>query len=337
MIQKTDIATLYQPTFMRNQPLVYVIVVTYNGVQWIRECINSVRGSIYPCVIVVVDNASTDGTQQILSDEYKNIIYLPQEKNLGFGSANNIGISVAINMGADFCFLLNQDAFMLPDTISTLVAFMQCHPTYELATPLHCNPDTSRLDPKTQRTYLQHYQIDLISDACLGRLKDYYQIRGINAAAWLVSTRAWLKVGGFDPLFFMYGEDDDLINRFDYHELTFALIPNAYVIHVRGKNPTANLTWVQSIKRLAIRKRASFLVSVKFPSNDKLRTRLLVLFCDGLLRPTVDFLIERNFSELFAHYLATISIIIDIKKIIKHAKLCRETGPHFLNNNISSR
>ena len=83
---------------------VFVVIVTYNGVQWIRKCLQSCQD--YP--VVVVDNQSTDATVEIIQNEFPKVHLIEESKNHGFGQANNIGISYALNKGADYVFLLNQ-------------------------------------------------------------------------------------------------------------------------------------------------------------------------------------------------------------------------------------
>ena len=96
----------------------FIVIVTFNGMQWIEKCLNSVH-SVYK--IVVVDNYSSDDTVAYIKNKCPRAKLLLQSKNLGFGAANNIGISYALNQGADYVFLLNQDVYIESNTIDKLI------------------------------------------------------------------------------------------------------------------------------------------------------------------------------------------------------------------------
>jgi len=90
---------------------VSVIIVSYNFEQWIDRCLGSLRRSTSPISVIVVDNGSKDKTTQIIEKNYPEVHLIKTGANLGFGKANNIGIRYAMEQGADYFFLLNQDAW----------------------------------------------------------------------------------------------------------------------------------------------------------------------------------------------------------------------------------
>ena len=100
---------------------IFVIVVTYNGVAWIEKCINSIAISTVPSNVIVIDNCSSDETVFLIKENYPWVQLVENKENLGFGKANNIGIKYAIDSNADFVLLLNQDAWLEPDTIGKLL------------------------------------------------------------------------------------------------------------------------------------------------------------------------------------------------------------------------
>jgi GT2 family glycosyltransferase len=87
----------------------------------------------------VVDNNSADDTVNFIKANYPEVTLLEQNKNLGFGKANNIGISLAMKNEADYVFLLNQDAWVQPDTIEKLVSAHQREPQFGILSPMHLN------------------------------------------------------------------------------------------------------------------------------------------------------------------------------------------------------
>ena len=98
---------------MKKNINVKIIIVTYNGMQWLARCLSSCIG--YD--VIVVDNASTDKTITFIKENFPDVKLIKQNSNLGFGQANNIGLSIALKEDVDYIFLLNQDAYLQPETI----------------------------------------------------------------------------------------------------------------------------------------------------------------------------------------------------------------------------
>jgi len=207
-----------------------IIIVTYNSMPWINRCLSSCGN--YP--IIVVDNASTDETVAFIVSNYPNVILLKQAKNLGFGQANNLGIRFALDHGAEHVFLLNQDAYLVTDVLEQLVRFQKSHPDYGILSPIHITGNKEKLDKNFSNYMLREKTGQFYSDFVLGNpLANVYDVPFVNAAAWLVSKKCLETVGGFDPLFFHYGEDDNYCQRVAYHGFKIGVLPKTYVIHDR--------------------------------------------------------------------------------------------------------
>ena len=110
-----------------------VVVVTYNALPWLEQCLDSVRGH----EVVVVDHGSTDGTLELVRERYPAIRVIEQE-NKGMGGGNNAGMRVA---DGRYFFLLNSDAWVLDDGLDRLVAFADAHPEAAVVGPRLRNPD----------------------------------------------------------------------------------------------------------------------------------------------------------------------------------------------------
>ena len=212
---------------------VFVIIVTYNGKQWYDRCFSSLLLSELPVHIVVVDNASSDDTVEYIQTHFPEVHLIASDKNLGFGQGNNKGISYALDRGADYVFLLNQDAWIEPDTISKLIAVHKENPQYGILSPMHLNADKTDIEKG-----LINYVADLkitdsrwINDLYFTRLKDVYDTSYVNAAAWLLPRKTIETVGGFDPIFYHYGEDDNYMQRVLFHGLKIGICPNVRVVH----------------------------------------------------------------------------------------------------------
>ena len=212
---------------------VFVIIVTYNGKQWYDRCLDSLRHSRLPTQVVVVDNASSDDTVEYIQTHFPEVHLIASDKNVGFGQGNNKGISYALDHDADYVFLLNQDAWIEPDTINELVRIHKNNPEFGILSPIHLNADKTDIE-KGLISYMADLKItdpSWINDMYFGRLKDVYDTIYVNAAAWLLPRRTLETVGGFDPIFYHYGEDDNYMQRVLYHGLKIGICPQVRIVH----------------------------------------------------------------------------------------------------------
>jgi len=202
---------------------IFVIIVTYNGARWIDKNIPSLLDSAYPVHIIVIDNKSTDNTLELLY-RYSELDIIKSETNLGFGKANNIGMQRALDLGADYMFLLNQDAWVFNDTMSSLVSKMQRYPNLGLLSPLHYSANVTDLD-QSFATYYSRKTQDLDNSTAI--------VPFVNAAAWILSRQCVEKVGFFEPLFGHYGEDRNYCDRVSYHKFLIGIDADAKIVHDR--------------------------------------------------------------------------------------------------------
>jgi GT2 family glycosyltransferase len=122
-----------------------IIIVTYNGMEWVDRCLGSVYGRVGQLVIVV-DNVSTDGTPERIRSRFPDVVLIKAMANLGFGKANNLGISEALNRGATSVFLLNQDAWLEEGALGHLLQVQLEHPGFGVLSPVHLNGAGDDLD-----------------------------------------------------------------------------------------------------------------------------------------------------------------------------------------------
>ena len=211
---------------------IFIIIVTYKGHQWYERCFTSLRDSEYPVQTIVIDNASNDGTVEYIREHFPEIHLIESKENLGFGRANNIGMRYALDNGCDYVFLLNQDTWIESNTLRILVSIAQKYLDYGIFSPMHMEADMQHLNfmiDDGNRNY------ELLSDAYTHNLKEIYSIKYVNAAAWLLPRKTLESIGGFCPLIFHYGEDDDYIHRVLYHNLKVGMVPSARIVHDTSK------------------------------------------------------------------------------------------------------
>ena len=218
-----------------NEESCWTVIVHYNGAEWIERCLNSFSKTKYQDKIIVVDNCSTDKEGlQIITNKFPKILLLRLNENIGFGRANNVGIELAIEKKAKYIFLLNQDAWMCEDnTIENLVQVANENPDFGIVSPIHFNSTQTALDQGFGAYLANIKDAELLSDIFLRKFKNIYEIPFVNAAAWLLNIKNFEKIGFFDPDFFMYGEDTDLINRVLYHHNKLGITPLANICHAR--------------------------------------------------------------------------------------------------------
>ncbi len=211
---------------------IFAVIVTYNGMQhdWIEICLKSLEQSTMPVTAIVVDNNSADGTREYVPEHFPDAVWFPQEKNLGFGQANNLGIKYALDNGADYILLLNQDATIHPDALRLLT---DASDGESLLSPVHLNGDGTKLD-EMFRISIKPKDGMLFSDLLLNKkLEKSYETGEICAACWLLPADVVRKIGGFNPLFFHYGEDNNYYQRLVYHKVKTLLVPQATMCHDR--------------------------------------------------------------------------------------------------------
>ncbi len=268
---------------------VFVIIATFNGKRWYDRCFSSLRASEIPLNVVVIDNASSDDTGSYLKSNFPEIHLIESEKNLGFGQGNNIGIRYAMDQGADYVFLLNQDAWIEPDTLLGLVGVHKKHLEFGILSPMHLNLEKTEIE-KGLMHYIADFKIidtGLIDDLYFGRLSDLYETQYVNAAAWLLPRHTLETVGGFDPIFFHYGEDDNYIHRVKFHGLKIGICPKVSISHdterrvIQSKFSSQNAYKFLLVELTNINEKALFIKSIIYYCRKSLNKLLKFYFQDS--------------------------------------------------------
>lgn len=290
------------------QKKIFVIIVTWNGMKWIKRCLDALRGSTYPVQTIVIDNGSKDETVSFIQKNYPEIHIIESGKNLGFGQANNVGMRYALANGCDYVYLLNQDAYVYPDMFQILIdeaEKKENQERYAIYSPLHINSNVHKMD-KQFKDYLQNIASTIAEDVYLSEPKAIYPVNGVPAAGWLLPRNTLETIGGFDPMFFHYGEDVNYFQRVNYHKYTTGIVPNAKMIHDRDSfgNPDAYMVGkiargIDSYIMLDINKSKSQIIKMLF----KEFVLFLFMLCKGKPKYTLEFAgYFPNFIGNFARY-----------------------------------
>ena len=310
----------------------FAVIVTYNGAPWLQRCLDSLSLSVPVPAIIVVDNASTDSTLQIAS-AHVGVTLIETGANLGFGRANNIGIACALNRGADFVFILNQDAHVAVNAIQLLVQAAIANPNTGILCPMQLNEAGTGIDP----TFLHHYLAPnvpaLINDAVLSSMAESYVASALPAAAWLFSDHFLMEVGGFDPLFFMYCEDDDLCSRATFMGYEVRIVPASTFYHCRGfHEKTSSESVLQKITRKASRLRSLLVRDAKAPGK-KFSTSVWRSCVMRLAEGVTQLLNHRDWIMCVASIFAVCQVLTELHRIIRHREVCMGKGAHWLSLN----
>lgn len=258
-----------------------VIIVAFNAAKWIERCIESVLNQSDSTIqIIVIDNNSQDDTVERLDRYGEKLTVIHSPGNIGFGRANNIGINKSIEMGCDYCFLLNQDAWIEPNCICSLLDAAEDNQDAGILSPVQCSYDSSSLHCGFQ-SYLPSQRRQSLSEFP-------FKVNFIQAALWLIPVNTLREVGGFDPVFFMYGEDDDLAARVRNSGRSIIVVPKAIGHHRESQGSP-------SIKRQADRYFTDTVGLLRFSYHSIWRRYLIVGV--GFLRSFTTFACALKFRK----------------------------------------
>ncbi len=247
---------------------ILTIIVTYNGMKWLSRCLGSLRQSSLSTDVLVVDNGSTDGTIEYIRSEFPEVQLVATGQNFGFGRANNIGLKKAVAEGYDYVYLLNQDAWVFPQTFEHLIAAMEAAPEYGILSPMQLTATEDKMDPRFVRwcpaaawkewtqirpasqtdnlsdgLSVEKYDTNSDSDAVSRFISEsmpgkIHTVSFVMAAHWMISRACFTKVGGFSPAFAHYGEDDNYVHRAKYHGFKIGILSAAGAVHDREMRPS---------------------------------------------------------------------------------------------------
>lgn len=230
----------------------YVVIVSYNTRDLLRDCLSAVLASSGVVVRpIVVDNASRDGSAQMVRTDFPAVQLIEPGANLGFAAANNIALRALGFGGGDagapeFALLLNPDTRVQPEAIATLLSFMQAHPRAGMAGAQLRYPDGSYQQsafhfPGIAQTWLDFFPAHhrIMNSALNGR----YPRRAVPfecdhplGASMLVRREALAQAGLLDDGYFMYVEEVDWARRIRAAGWQIWCEPRAEIVHYEGQS-----------------------------------------------------------------------------------------------------
>ena len=214
-------------------PKVSIITINWNGKEDTAECLESVKRLDYPNYeIIVVDNASTDGSVEFLRERFPEITYIENEENVGWTGGCNAGIEYAMKGGVEYVFILNNDIVVDKDCLKELVKVAESDPKIGFVGPrIRSYEEPEKII--SQGVSLNYKTLRVKK----GEVRDMGQFKGVKDVNWvddtvlLVKKSVIEKVGMHDPVYFMYAEDTDWSYRVTNAGFRILYTPLASVWH----------------------------------------------------------------------------------------------------------
>ncbi|MGH2592460.1 MAG: glycosyltransferase family 2 protein [Anaerolineae bacterium] len=224
-----------------------IVVVNWNVRDLLRRCLDSIFAAGQPRLeVIVVDNASSDGSLDMLRADFPHVTLIANADNRGFPAANNQGLAAARGR---LVMTLNPDTAIVADALARMIAYLDAHPDVGALGPQLLNPDGSiqssrRRFPTFATALFESTWLQGIAPHSV--LRRYYvddvpgdvpqEVDWVTGACIVVRREALEAVGGFDPDFFMYSEELDWCRRIKSAGWKIVYLPAAKVIHHLGKS-----------------------------------------------------------------------------------------------------
>ncbi|MCG2789481.1 MAG: glycosyltransferase family 2 protein [Actinomycetia bacterium] len=223
-----------------------IIIVSYNSSNLLEECLDSIFK--YPCGqnygIIVVDNNSSDGSQELVRKKYPGVELITNTSNVGFAAANNMAIK---STDSDFILLLNSDCQVYENSLDEMLGFIERITEAAVVGPKIINSDGSiqyscRKFPSIIDAGLHSILVNIAPDNPVSRkykLADIsrekpFEVDWVSGSCMLVRRQALLRTGFMDENYFMYVEDIDLCFQMWKKNWKVFYYPHAEILHHVG-------------------------------------------------------------------------------------------------------
>ena len=232
---------------------VSIVIINYNTKALTLECVQSIYNQTQGVgfEVIVFDNASQDGSRQVLSDlAYENYHYIYNQENIGFSRANNQASKLA---KGQYLFFMNSDMVLLNDVTAILKKYYEDSRQIGIVGPCFLNADKSlqvscRNFPSLVFGLLKFFPFlnGLLSDescAYYQQDRDYsliQEVDTVSAGALFIRRKLFEDIGRFDAFSFMYAEDADICRQVRDRGLKVVFMPDARLIHYGGASTQLN-------------------------------------------------------------------------------------------------
>jgi GT2 family glycosyltransferase len=206
-----------------------IIILTYNNKKILEDCILSIQKfTRVNYEVIVVDNNSSDGTQDLVRSKFPHVKLIANSQNLGFTRANNKGLGSA---SGHYALILNDDTYLKDDAFSHIIAFMEKHTDIGI-----CGPKLLNIDGTTQ------YQGSFLSKPRWNS-KIPVDVPFVIGAAMFIRTSILNEIGTFDENLFFYNDDLDICKSAKKAGYRVVYYPEASIFHYGGLGSKKKRNW----------------------------------------------------------------------------------------------
>ncbi len=257
-----DDKTMTEHSFQANQSIegsqglaarpveISIIIVNYNVKDFLLQCLRSVERAMRNICgeIIVIDNHSTDGSIPYLQPLFPSVQFVSVNENLGFARGNNLGIEQA---RGDYLLFLNPDTLLEERTLEVMLEYMRRNPRVGMSGCRILNPDGTlqlacrRSFPSPWASFCKSFGLQRLFpkshlfaqyNQTFRRDDETHFVDAISGSFMFVRREALAQIGGFDPQFFMFGEDLDLCFRVSKAGWKITYTPDTSLIHFKGES-----------------------------------------------------------------------------------------------------
>ncbi|MDO8659799.1 MAG: glycosyltransferase family 2 protein [Candidatus Parcubacteria bacterium] len=242
---------------------VSIVILNWNGKKFLKNCLDSLTQLTYSQIeIIVVDNNSSDGSQEFVKKNYKKVILIGNKENYGFAKGNNIGFKASTG---DYILILNNDTIVTSNFLSPLIRDFENDPKIVCLQPqIRLSKNRQLLDGVgaflTFTGFLYHF--GYLKNRMQPKYNKRMKIFSAKGACMLLRRKAIEKVGLFDEDFFIFFEETDLCFRLWLAGYSVVYEPESVIYHLGGGDTTSSNSY-QDEKRLYMSIRNMFCCYLK--------------------------------------------------------------------------
>lgn len=237
-------------------PKVLVVILSFNDWGQTIECLDSFSRVAYPNYeIILVDNASSNPPIEAVLAKYPGVTCLRNDRNLGYAAGNNVGVRYALERGASYAMVLNNDTLTSPDCLTRLVEAGESHPDAAFMGPLVYHQDEPRVIQSAggfMTSQWQSYHRGQ-NETDEGQYEDTEAVTWVTGCCIMARCSLLEKIGLMDPDFFIYSEEVDWCLRAGQAGMTVLFVPKAKIWHKgvkRNYDPSPRVTYLSARNEL---------------------------------------------------------------------------------------
>lgn len=291
-------------------PRIFTVILNTNRREDTLACLASLARSSYPAnTVIVLDNASTDGSVQAIGAAFPEVQVIALQANLGYAGNNNVGIRAALAQGADWVFVLNEDTILHERCLETLVRVGESDPSIGMVGPLVYHYDEPTVIQSAGGMLTRFWEAKHLgmNQEDRRQFTRPYRVDYVSGCALLVRRALVEQVGAIDERFFYYWEETEWCMRAARAGWQLLLVPEAKLWHKgvqRDYRPKPGVAYYNTRNRLLLmaKHRASFatwfgatsqIARTMASMSIRPKYRPLRRHRDAMVRGTFDFLRQR--------------------------------------------